>query len=452
MAHFLASLKQLRRHRRNGPARRAPASHHHRHDLGWHWAFVTIGLVLSIAGYCWYVSARLIEQPVHLNFGPSDPAFPAALGPLLGADFTPGNRIDLLQNGAQFFPQMLQAIRSAKRTITLETYIWTPGKISDQFIDALTERAHHGVKVHVLVDGMGTLKFHGKDRARLESGGVQVVTYGRQHWWQIKPNINHRTHRKILVVDGLVGFTGGMCVDDHWLGNANAPDLWRETEVKIQGPAVRQLQAVFCTNWMQSTGALLLGDAYFPEFEKDGAIAAECFKSGPGEGAQSARMSYLVAIASARRTIDIEHAYFVPDDLAIQTLLEARQRGVHIRVIVPAKNDSRFGRAASRSRWEALLASGVEFYRYQPSMLHAKTMAVDGTFVTVGSVNFDNRSFSINDEVACNVLDRGFAAQYERAYADDLRQSTRYTYQEYLARPWYIKLADWFCGLFRSQL
>jgi cardiolipin synthase len=281
---------------------------------------------------------------------------------------------------------------------------------------------------------------------------VKVFKYGREHWYEIKPNINHRTHRKLLVVDGKIGFTGGMCIDDSWLGNADSRDRWRETQVRVEGPAVRQMQATFVTNWTQTGRALLLGEDYFPEFEREGRSIAMCFKSGPGEGAESARLSYLLAIASARKSIDIEHAYFIPDDLGVQMLLEARERGVRIRVMIPEKHDSRFGRAAARSRWGELLAAGVEFYQYQPAMLHAKTMTVDDYFVTVGSVNFDNRSFSINDEVALNVLDASVAREHRRMFEEDLSKSKPLTREEFESRPRYVKWADRFCGLFRSQL
>lgn len=411
-----------------------------------------LGLAMLLAAYFWYTSASILREPVRLSYGPDDAAFPAALGPLLGAEFTGGNSAELLVNGDEFFPPMLEAIRQAKRTITLETYIWAPGRISDQFIAALAERARAGVKVHVMLDGMGTLKFRDEDQQPLIEAGVEVIKYGRQHWYEIKPNINHRTHRKLLIVDGRVGFTGGMCVDDKWLGNAESPDRWRETQIRLSGPAVRQMQAVFATNWMQTTGKLLLGEDYFPKFEREGSTAAQCFSSGPGEGAEAARMSYMLAIAAARDSIDIEHAYFIPDDYAVRMLLEARQRGVRVRIIVPAINDSRFGRAAARSRWGELLANGVELHLYQPAMLHAKTMSVDDTFVTVGSVNFDNRSFSINDEVAANVLDPSIAEHHRRMFEADLKQSRRYSFAEHEARPWYIKVADRFCGLFRSQL
>ncbi len=407
---------------------------------------------MVIGAYFWYVSARIVHEPLRFTFGPTDPAFPAAMGPLLGAEFTGGNSVQTLLNGDNFFPPMLKAIREAKKTITLETYIWSSGKISNEFIDALTERARAGVKIHVLLDGMGTLKFKDEDRKRLTDSGVKVYTYGRQHWYEIKPNINHRTHRKILVVDGRIGFTGGMCIDDTWRGNADSHDVWRETQVRVEGPAVRQMQATFSSNWLQTSGTILLGEDYYPEFTREGRTSAMCFKSGPGEGAESARISYLLAIAAARKSIDIEHAYFVPDDLAIEMLLEARYRGVRIRVIIPVKNDSRFGRAASRSRWGRLMAAGVEFYQYEPAMLHAKTMTVDDFFVTVGSVNFDNRSFNINDEVALNVLDPFVGREHHRIFEDDLKHSKPLTLAEFEGRPFYIKWADDFCGLFRSQL
>ncbi|MEO6569345.1 MAG: phospholipase D-like domain-containing protein, partial [Opitutaceae bacterium] len=298
--------------------------HRGKSDLRWHWTFFVLGAGMLLGSYFWYVSARIVQEPMRIDFGPADRAFAAAMGPLLGADFTGGNSVQTFVNGDNFFPPMLKAIREAKKTITLETYIWTSGKISDQFIEALGERARAGLKVHVLLDGMGTLKFKDEDKKRLFDAGVKVLKYGREHWYQIKPNINHRTHRKLLIVDGKIGFTGGMCVDDTWMGNADSREVWRETQVRVEGPAVRQMQAVFTSNWLQTSGALLLGADYFPEFEREGRVEAMCFKSGPGEGAESARISYLLAIASARKSIDIEHAYFVPDDLAIRMLLEAR--------------------------------------------------------------------------------------------------------------------------------
>lgn len=451
MPPLFEKIRTYRHRRRAQRAAGRPLPHHHEHRWGWRIATTLAVLAVVLSAYFWLTSARLLNEPIRIKYGPTEPSFTNAMGPLTGADFASGNAIETYVNGDGFFPPMLAAIRSAQKTITLETYIWSSGYISNRFIEALGERARAGVKVHVLLDGMGGLHLNRPDRERMREAGIELNIYGREHWWQIKPNINHRTHRKLLIIDGKIGFTGGMCIDDSWLGNANTKFIWRETQVRVEGPAVRQMQAVFAQNWMQTTSSLLLGENYFPKLEKAGSAIAQCFKSGPDEGAQTARLGYLFAIAAARKSIDLSHAYFVPDELAIEMLLEAIARGVHVRVLVPEKNDSRFGRAASRSRWGRLLAAGAEFYLYQPSMFHCKTMVVDGVLVTIGSANFDNRSFSINDEVTLNILDSKVAAEHLKIFADDLRHAKPLTREEFESRPFYIKAADHLCGLFRSQ-
>lgn len=445
----MAILEKLRHLRRRRP--RTLRSSETRRDRKWSWVHLLIGVTLVAGGYFWLTSARLLREPIRVDYSPADPPFASAMGPLVGAEFTGGNKIETLVNGDEFFPSMLKAISEAKKTITLESYIWSSGYISNKFIDALSERARAGVKVQIIVDGMGSLKLNRSDRERLRQAGVEIYGYGREHWYEIKPNINHRTHRKLLIVDGKIGFTGGMCIDDRWLGAAEHENIWRETQVRVEGPAVRQMQAVFAMNWLQTTSSLLLGEDYFPPMKKAGDAAAQCYRSGPNEGPEYARLGYLFAIAAARKSIDITQAYFVPDALAIDMLVEARARGVRVRIIVPAINDSRFGRAASRSRWGELLEAGVEIYLYQPAMLHAKTMVVDDILVTIGSANFDNRSFAINDEVTLNVIDREVAAQNLKIFAADLAKSRRLTLEEYAARPFYIKAADHFSGMFRSQ-
>ncbi|MES2697718.1 MAG: cardiolipin synthase [Verrucomicrobiota bacterium] len=420
-------------------------------DSRFFWAACILSGIAVLAVFFWTTSAKILKDPIRINYGPTDPAFASALGPVVGAEFVDGNKVQLLVNGDSFFPAMLKEIKAAKKTITFETYIWAPGKISEDFIFALMERARNGVKVHVLVDGMGTLKFTDDDRDRLREAGVEMYKYGREHWWEVKPNINHRTHRKILVIDGAVGFTGGMCIDDKWAGNADNNKVWRETMVRVEGPVVRQMQAAFATNWLQTTSHILLGEEYFPKIKSTGSVLAQCYKSGPGEGPEYVRLGYLFAIAAARKSIDISNAYFVPDDLAIDMLVAARQRGVKVRVVMPAKNDSRFGRAAARSRLDKLLAAGVEFYRFEPAMFHPKTMSVDDVLVTIGSANFDNRSFAINDEVTMNILDPRIAADHKRMFEGDIKNSMVYSREEHEARPLYIKACDQLCGLFRSQ-
>lgn len=412
---------------------------------------VILCVVVVLGGYFWYTSARILKDPITIDYGPADPAFAKALGPLVGAEFMPGNAVELQVNGAEFFPSMLEAIRGAKKTVTLETYIWTPGKVSEDFIFALMDAARAGVRVHVLVDGMGTLKFKDDDRDRLKEAGVEIYKYGRQKWWEVKPNINHRTHRKILVVDGRIGFTGGMCIDDSWDGNADNEKVWRETQVRVEGPAVRQLQATFAANWLETTGSLLLGKDYYPDVSPAGSVIAQCYKSGPADAPEYARIGYFFAIAGARKSIDISQGYFVPDDLAVETIVAASKRGVRVRIIVAAINDSRFGRAVSRSRWAPLLEAGVEIYQYLPAMYHPKTMSVDDTLVTVGSANFDNRSFSINDEVLLNVLDRRIGTRHLQIFETDLKRSKQVTLEQHLNRPFYIKGIDHIAGLFRSQ-
>ncbi len=416
------------------------------------WLWLGVCLVFALGGYFWLTSARILREPVEVSYGPAERVFADTLGPLVGADFIGGNRIRALINGERFFPVMLEAIRGAKKTITLETYIWTSGKISDAFIEALSERARAGVKVHVLADGMGTLKLKDEDKQRMRDAGVDFLIYGREHWYDIKPNINHRTHRKILVVDGQIGFTGGTCIDDSWLGDADSEKVWRETQVRLEGPAVHQMQATFAINWLQTTGALLTGPEYFPPHTPAGDSLAHVYRSGPNESPETARIAYLLAIASARKSIRIANAYFVPDDLAIEMLVRAAARGVQVQVIMPAINDSKIGRAASRSRWKRLLEAGAELHLYQPAMYHCKVMIVDDVFVTVGSVNFDNRSFAINDELAVNLIDRDAADQLLRSFAQDLKRSVRVSREEYEARPVWVKAFDWACGLLRSQL
>jgi cardiolipin synthase A/B len=448
MSHPLTLIRNVFRKKRPPPSRHLHVGPKSRH---WFWLPTAgaVGLILGV--FFWYTSARILQQPIEVVYGPTDPAFASAMGPVVGAEFTGGNAVTMLVNGDAFFPAMLKAIRQAKKTITLETYIWESGRVSDDFITVLTERARNGVKVHVLLDGMGTLKFKREDRLRLEEAGVQVIKYGREHWYQIKANINHRTHRKLLIIDGRIGFTGGMCIADSWLGDANSEKTWRETQIRMEGPVVRQMQAVFATNWMQTTGTLLLGEDYYPVPERAADILAQCFMSGPIERPEVVRVAHVFAIAAARKTIDIANAYFVPDNLAIEMLLAARQRGVRVRVIVPAINDSKIGRAASRSRWGQLLAAGVEFHQYQPAMFHVKSMVVDGVLVTVGSANFDNRSFAINDEVTLNILDRAVGAENVRIFEADLKRSLPLTREEFEARPLHTRMFDRVCGMLRSQ-
>jgi len=399
-------------------------------------------------------SSKKIGKLIEANYSVDDPAFRESMSYLLGPSFLQGNRVEALLNGKEIFPAMLKAIQEATNTITLEMYIWESGEVGGDFAEAFIERAKAGVKIHVIVDGMGTLKLKDEDVKAMKDAGVQFVKLGRDKWYKLKLSINHRTHRKLMVVDGKIGFIGGVCIGDKWLGDGEEKDHWRDTHFRVEGAAVKQMQGIFAENWLQTTSVVLQGPDYFPEIREreDSPAAVQCFKSGPKDGEENARLVHLLAIAAARKNIRLSHAYFVPDNLAVEHLLAARKRGVKIEIIVPFKNDSSVGKAASRSRWDKLAEAGVEFFEYKQSLYHCKVMIVDDVFVSAGSVNFDNRSFRLNDEANINVLDKKFATAQIKIFEKDKQKSSALSAAMLKNRPWYSKAADYGAGLLRSQL
>jgi cardiolipin synthase len=285
----------------------------------------------------------------------------------------------------------------------------------------------------------------------MKEAGVEFVKYNHTEWHKLL-RINHRDHRKILVVDGVIGFTGGACLADEWMGNAERKELWRDTTFQVEGPAVAQLQGVFIDNWIQTEHEVLHGNGYFPKLSETGDCYAHAFKTGPKDGVESARLVYLYSIAAARKHIRIAHSYFVPDNLLVDALLAARKRGVKVEVITPGIIDANVVRRASRARWDPLIKAGVEFYEYQPSLYHCKVMIVDDVWVVAGSANFDNRSFRINDENGLDVWNVEFAQANARIFEMDKAKSRRITLQEYQARPWYIKTSERAASLLRIWL
>ena len=353
------------------------------------------------------------------------PEFGQAMGAVLGPRFVGGNRIDTLENGDEIFPAMLKAIGSARRTITFETYVFEEGAIPERFSVALAERARAGVKVHLILDAHGASKAK-KYRKTWQDAGVDVVMF-KSPWTHLL-RYNNRTHRKLLIVDGQVAFTGGVGIADEWAGNANSPEEWHDTHYRIQGPAVADLQGVFMEHWLKSRGDLLHGPDYFPHLPARGALHMAGFHSSPESGSRNVEIMLNLAIASARKSLLIENAYFVPDKKTINALVAAARRGVLVRVILPGKYiDSKAVRRASRIRWGPLLEAGVEIYEYQPTMPHAKLLIADGLFVSVGSANLDYRSLRINAEANVNVLDAAFAAEQTRLFERDRAKSTRVT-------------------------
>jgi cardiolipin synthase len=347
---------------------------------------------------------------------------------------------------------MLRAIRAATTTITFETFIYWSGRIGREFADALIERSRAGVKVHVLLDWLGSKKMDQQLLREMEGAGVDVERYHPLRWYNLS-RVNNRTHRKLLVVDGRVGFTGGVGIADEWTGDAQDPQHWRDTHFMLEGPAVAQMQAAFMDNWLKTHARVLHSGDYFPKLEPVGGSPAQLFMSSPEEGSESVRLMYLLSITAARRSVRLATAYFVPDDLAVETLAGARRRGARVEVIVPGHHiDTHLVRRASRSRWGKLLEAGVAIYEYQPTMYHTKVMIVDDLWVTVGSTNFDNRSFRLNDEANLNVYDADLAAHQIRCFEQDKSRARQITFEEWKNRPLKEKLIEHAAGLLRWQL
>jgi len=407
-------------------------------------------LVLVVANLT--TSEKKIEQEIEHLYSVGDPQFARSLGTLLGPAILPANRVTALVNGNQIFPAILDAIRGAKRTITFETFIYWSGAIGRTFAQALNERARAGVKVPLLLDWVGTGKMDAEVIREMEQAGVEVVKYHPLRWYNLG-RLNNRTHRKLLVVDGTVGFTGGVGIADNWLGDGEDPEHWRDSHFKVEGPVVAQMQATFMDNWIEETAGVLHGEAYFPPISSAGTYPAQMFMSSASEASESVRFMYLLSIASARKSVRIANAYFVPDDLAVATMVAAQRRGVQVEIIVPGRHiDAKVVRRASRSLWEPLLEAGVAIYEYQPTMFHTKVMVVDDMLTSVGSTNFDNRSFRLNDEANLNVLDPEFAAGQARQFEEDKQRSKQLTLDQWRSRPWHQRALEWLAGLVRLQL
>jgi cardiolipin synthase len=308
------------------------------------------------------------------------------------------------------------------------------------------------VRVHVIFDAVGAGRIDDASVEEMKAAGVQVEKYNPLRWHSIV-RMNNRTHRKILVVDGRIGFTGGAGIADEWRGDAQTPQQWRDTHFRIEGPAVAQMQAAFMENWIEITGKVLHGEEYFPRLAPAGGQLAQFFIASPGGGGESMQLMYLMSIAAARDTIRLSASYFVPDDTEVRTLVAALRRGVKVQIVMPGEHiDSEVVRRASRASWGELLRAGAELYEYQPTMYHCKVMIVDGRWVSVGSTNFDTRSFSTNDEANLNVYDRDFASTQVQIFDEDLQRSRRVSLEEWQRRPWTEKLWEHAMGLLSSQL
>ncbi len=388
---------------------------------------------VGAAGLGWYASESLRhrrEGAFGYNLASEievdSPDFLRASEALTGAPISEGNDAELLINGDRIFPALLETIRSAERTLCVQTYVYWKGEIANDLAGAICDRAKAGVECNVILDALGAVKMDRTLVGEMEDAGVRVILFRPPKPYALR-RLTNRTHRRVVVVDGTVGLTGGVGIASEWEGDADGPDHWRDTHVRVRGPVVRGLQGTFGENWLEATGEVLSGEGYLPHLDPvDGGGRMQLVRSSAGVGDTNAEALYYLAIASASRSIDLTAAYFVPRPAFVEALTLAAERGVAIRILVPGPHiDKNFVRTAGRAAYEELLGAGIEIHEYQPTMLHAKSMVVDGAWSSVGTVNFDNRSFQLHDEVTLCIWSEEFAAELGDAFAADLERSER---------------------------
>jgi cardiolipin synthase A/B len=385
----------------------------------------------------WLPTACARVQP-HLSLPEvtlGEPSFFPTLEAYASAPIVGGNRVELLLNGDQTFPAQLEAIRSATRTISYAQYFYEDGPVSRDIADALAERCRAGVGVNVLLDAFGTLGMPSELIETMKTAGCHVAHFRPLYRVWPGAKTNNRNHRRVLVVDGRVAITGGSGVSRKWMGNGRIDDHWRDTDARIEGPAVNYVQGAFAENWLEATGMVLGGDPYFPApIPPKGPVHVQVVRSSPAGGSFAIYTAFLLAMSSARRSIYVTNPYFVLDEKMTEALLNAHHNGARVVVLVPGKIDHNLVRQASRADFGRLLKAGVEIYEYRAALLHSKTMVIDGVWATVGSTNLDNRSFALNDELNIIFYDRAVAQRMEEVFRDDLAHSQRVTYDGWAKR------------------
>lgn len=357
----------------------------------------------------------------------TSPDFKSKLAKVAKARWHDGSHVTTLPNGDAFFPEMRKAVHSAKKSITFETFAMVSGTETYYFCLALAARAQQGVKVHIILDGIGSSKLGKICTDILVNSGCELMWYRKFNPLRLY-HINNRDHRKLLIVDGKVGFTGGAGYANSWMGNASTPSEWRDTMYKVTGKAVADMQTIFSDNWNELTGTKISGTDYFPSLTDTGSMSVQNTMGAPRERGDTLGASYLLAIDAAKKSILIEHAYFAPNSRLLCAIKQARVRGVTVKVIVPGDPiDSKILREASKIYWPTLMEAGVEIYEYQTSMMHGKLMVIDDYLTIAGSGNFDDRTFFINDEANLHVLSKALAAEQKAMFYKDLNQCERMT-------------------------
>jgi cardiolipin synthase len=411
-------------------------------------AGAALALLIAAPGCSYFFSEKRTIYRYEPTYAVESAEFLRSLD-TLGTEMVAGNRAELLENGDGIFPSMLDAIATARRSINLEEYLFDHGEIGTRFAAALAERARAGVAVRVLVDGFG--QDLGPLEPKMAAAGVHVRIYKPLRLYSID-RVGNRTHRRILTVDGAIGFCGGVGIDDRWKGDARNPGEWRDTMIRVEGPVVEQLQHAFAQDWVHTTGEVLHGDAQYPEIAPAGDVLAQIVAAARADSISMSKLLLYMAIQAARRSIWIESAYFVPEGQIREGLIAAAQRGVDVRIVVPGEHTDSFNvRLASRYHYGELLDAGVSIYEYRPTMMHNKVMVVDGIWSTVGSINFVNRSMKKNAEINVAVYDRPFAARVEAMVRQDIGLCDVLTKTEWKKRGFFARVGETFFWLFSEN-
>jgi cardiolipin synthase len=366
-----------------------------------------------------------------------------------------GNEIRVFTNGRSFYPAMIASIRDARRSVNLECYIFQPGRVADQFIEALAERSRAGVNVTITVDAIGSLFFWGRPVRRLRQAGCRIASYQSVRWYSLA-RLNNRTHRELLIVDGQVAFVGGAGIADWWADppgdSGGRRRAWRDTMARVEGPVVAALQGVAAENWLECCGEILTGPEYFPNLDAVGTTTAFVVKSSPSDRATASRVTFQLLMEGADQHVRIATPYFLPDRALRRALVELARRGVAVSVIVPGRHtDQRWVRLASRRMWGELLRAGIRLYEYRDVMIHAKILIVDDLWAVIGTTNIDNRSFEHNDEVNVAMRDPAVAARLLEDYARDVRDSDEVTLERWQRRPVWEKVVGPFVWILERQ-
>ena len=385
----------------------------------------------------------------------SDPAFRDLMALMSGVHLEEGSRAEQLLNGDGTYPRLWADLRSAQRTITVQNYFSKPGAVADTMAAVLAERARAGVRVLLLLDAFGSQALKQTWVDNLRKSGVEVAILRKLRWYSIH-NASDRSHVRVVVVDGRLGYTGGFGLADYWLGNGHEKEQWRESNVRFEGPAVMELQAAFAAAWVEATGELLTGETFFPRsafHAAAGSVIAGLMFASATPGSTTAERFLALTIAGAERTLYIANSYFVPDDDFRKLLIQAARRGVDVRVLtVGEETDVRTTWYAGRARYASLLRGGVKIYEYQPTMMHAKTVVADGVWESIGSMNFDNRSLAFNNESNLLVWDRGFGALMDSTFIADLRYSRQIKLAEFQRRPLTERIVELAATMFSRLL